>query len=405
VKCFASMIATLALVVAADARASAGDDVGTRTCATLAARVTASGGTEPVLLRSYDDVRGSGEPTAPALRTAAFSYDNALAVIALLSCDKKAEALRIAEALRRGALKNSRIRNAYRAGLVNEAPLANGWWDAKAARWIEDAYQDGSATGNVAWVALALLAAHDVSGDARWSEAAARMARQVIDTSSDMRGAGGFSGGVDGFDAAPVPLTWKSTEHNIDLIALFARLEAAHVPGQWQTAGAAARQFVAAQWNAAQDHFFVGVLADGVTPNRDTSGLDVQLWAQLLPSVPAQWRGAVAYAEHEHGVSGGFDFNADRDGAWLEGTAQAALVYRVLGREAEAQPLFATIAAQISTGGYVYATREPRITTGLAANAASTSADFYYYRQPHLAATAWAALAARKQNPFASVRP
>jgi hypothetical protein len=406
VKRFASIAATLAFAFAVPAaRAAPFDDVGARTCAALDSRVTATSGAGPVLLRSYDDARGAGEPDAPALRTAAFAYDNALAVIALLACDRQDQALRVAEALRRAAMKDSRIRNAYRAGPVAEAPLANGWWDAKAARWIEDAYQDGSATGNVAWVALALLAAHDVTGDARWSDAASRLANYVIDTSSDVRGAGGFAGGVEGFDAAPVRLTWKSTEHNIDLVALFARLEGAHVLGHWQAAGATARKFVAAQWIAAQGHFYVGVLADGVTPNRDTSGLDVQLWAQLLPSVPAEWRRAIAYAEHEHGVTGGFDFNADRDGAWLEGTAQAALVYRVLGREVDAQPLFATIVAQISTGGYVYATREPRITTGLATSAASASADFYYYRQPHLAATAWAALAARKHNPFAAARP
>ncbi|HET7779979.1 MAG TPA: hypothetical protein VFL07_15630, partial [Rudaea sp.] len=54
--------------------------------------------------------------------------------------------------------------------------------------------------------------------------------------------------------------------------------------------------------------------------------------------------------------------------------------------------------------GYVYATREPRITTGLALSAQSTSADFYYYRLPHLGATAWAVLAALGHNPFAAPR-
>jgi len=36
----------------------------------------------------------------------------------------------------------------------------------------------------------------------------------------------------------------------------------------------------------------------------------------------------------------------------------------------------------------------------LAVGSDSTSADFYYYRRPHLAATAWAVLAALKRNPF-----
>jgi hypothetical protein len=34
----------------------------------------------------------------------------------------------------------------------------------------------------------------------------------------------------------------------------------------------------------------------------------------------------------------------------------------------------------------------------------STTDDFYYYRQPHLGATAWAALAATAWNPFTGER-
>jgi hypothetical protein len=141
-------------------------------------------------------------------------------------------------------------------------------------------------------------------------------------------------------------------------------------------------------------------LPDGVTINRGTSGLDVQLWAQLMPNAAKEWRRALSYIEREHAVPGGFDFNADRDGLWTEGTAQAALVYRKLGRSVDADKLFATIAQQRSSGGFFYATREARITTGLAVGTDSGSADFYYYRRPHLGATAWAALAARNRNPF-----
>ena len=64
----------------------------------------------------------------------------------------------------------------------------------------------------------------------------------------------------------------------------------------------------------------------------------------------------------------------------------------------------AEIARQFSAGGYVFATREERITTGLAIGSASTSADFFYYRRPHLGATAWAVLAARAWNPYAARR-
>ena len=34
----------------------------------------------------------------------------------------------------------------------------SGWWDDKQNRWVEDPYQVGSDTGNMAWAMLALLA-------------------------------------------------------------------------------------------------------------------------------------------------------------------------------------------------------------------------------------------------------
>jgi hypothetical protein len=390
-------LASAGLTLAATAAARDAGAVAQRSCAALGRRVDEVPGREPLLLRSYDDAGGAGEPAQPPLKTAAFSYDNALAVIALLACDRRAEAVRVGEALRRAAL-DKRLRNAYRAGVVAVKPLPNGWWDAANARWAEDPYQAGTATGNVAWTALALLALDDATADRRWREAAEALARWAAANAADDR-RDGFTGGVEGFDADARELAWKSTEHNIDLAALFAWLDGP-APARWRADAQRARRFVDTQWDRASGHFFVGTLPDGTTPNRTTSALDVQLWAQLLPDAPAEWRSALAYVEREHRVAGGFDFNADRDGLWLEGTAQAALIYRLWGRDREAAALLATIAGQFARGGYVYATREPRISTGLALGSASATADFYYFRRPHLAATAWAALAATGRNPF-----
>jgi hypothetical protein len=39
------------------------------------------------------------------------------------------------------------------------------------------------------------------------------------------------------------------------------------------------------------------------------------------------WRSAAAHLA----VDDGFDFNGDRDGVWVEGTAQASLAYRIAG--------------------------------------------------------------------------
>jgi hypothetical protein len=395
--CLGAAALCFAASVLGETTSGAAADVAMRTCAALGSRVDATPGNGALLLRSYDDAHDA--PLEPALATAAFTYDNALAVIALIACDRRAPALRIGEALRRAAVTEQRMRNAWRAGDVADAPLPNGWWDAASNRWLEDAYQNGTATGNVAWAALALLALHDATGDAQWLAAARRLAEWAVANAADAHG--GFSGGVQGFDPEPQKLAWKSTEHNIDLAAVFDRLAATASPGDWRQRARSARVFVDAQWDGKAGRFLVGTRPDG-SRNRETSALDVQLWPLLLRDAPETWRAALAYAEREHRVAGGFDFNADRDGLWLEGTAQAALVYRRLGRNADADAMLATVAAQFAPGGFVYATREPRITTGLALAGNSASADFFYYRRPHLGATAWAALAATSWNPFAA---
>jgi hypothetical protein len=380
----------------ADAAAARIEAIASGGCRAIASRVDALPGSAPVLLRSYDSRRGQGAPALPPLRSAAFTYDNALAVIALLACHRRPQAERIGEALRLAAMHDTRLRDAYRAGVVEgDKPLPNGW--REAGKWVDaahqyaGAYQDGTSCGNVAWAALALLALHDATGEVRWRDAAVRLAGWVVAHASDTRGAGGFDGGVESFLLVPRKASWNSTEHNIDLAALFAWLDRVAAPGgDWNAQARRARAFVAAQWDAASGHFWMGTTADGATPLRTPSALDVQLWAQLLPDAPKPWRRALAWVERMNAVEGGFDFTDDRDGLWTEGTAQAALAYRWTGHQSEANTLFASIAQQASPGGFLYATPAPRI----------TAAYSYYLHQPCLAATAWAVLAALDRNPY-----
>lgn len=364
-------------------------------CTAIAAHVGAPRG-PPTFLRSYEFGSRDREP---ALETAAFTYDNALAVIALIACNKLPQALRVGEALREAALADPRLRNAYRAGPITGKALPNGWWDASSGRWAEDPYQLGTSTGNAAWTALALLALNDATGERRWRDAAGHLAQWMAEAAYSRTGVPGFAGGIQGFDADPVKLTWKSTEHNIDAAAMFTWLAGNSASGKWALLAHAARRFVASQWDAKSGHFFIGTLPNG-NENTATSAIDVQMWALLLPDARPQWQRAIRYADLHYRVTGGYDFNTDRDGLWLEGTAQAALAYRRLGMKARADNLLRTIAGQHAASGYVYATREPRITTGLALGPDSPGADSYYYHRPHLGTTAWAALAALGWNPF-----
>lgn len=378
-------------------------------CKALAARVDAVPGADPVFLNSFDAADGIGRNNNPALATAAFTYDNALAIIALIACGDDPRALRVGLALLAAATHDragaeGRLRNAYRDGRQNDIPPPNGWWDNRRNAWLEDDYQVGTATGNVAWAALALLTLADHTHDRRFVTAAAALGKWVLVHTGDERGSGGFTGGIFGGEALPRPLTWKATEHNVDLVAVFHWLARSDGAGDWSKGAAAARRFVDSQWDEASGHFITGTTLDGVSENYATSGLDTQFWPLLLPDAPTKWRRALAYAETAHGVATGFSFNNDRGGMWTEGTAQAALAYKSAGQTAKADRFLGEVAKEFSPGGYLWATPMARISTGLTIAPDSHEPDFFYYHLPHLGATAWAVIAASGWNPFVGHR-
>jgi hypothetical protein len=118
------------------------------------------------------------------------------------------------------------------------------------------------------------------------------------------------------------------------------------------------------------------------------------------PNAPAAWRSTLDFAQTHLAVDGGFDFNGDRDGVWVEGTAQAALAYRISGNTLQSDRLLASLKADQTRSGLLNASRRARLTTGLSIDPTGTVPDFFYYRRPHLGATAWAALAETGWNPF-----
>jgi hypothetical protein len=351
----------------------------------------------PGLLQSYDVAGTSDFDRVQA--GCAYVYDNAVAGLALLADGDTAGAIRLGEALLAAQARDrfwhdGRLRNAYRAGAVPATgpyPLP-GWWDPAQARWLEDFYQVGTATGVVAWAMLLWIGLARATGEPRWRAAAERVADWVERT---VRGPRGYYGGFIGFEPSPQRLTWVSTEHNIDLAAAFAALG--------RSASAAhARDFVAAMWNPAEARFATGLRPDGSV--NDHSAVDANLWPLLAAGANPAWRGALPWVLAQHGVPAGHvqgvDFNTDRDGIWLEGTAITALTCKHLGQEATAALLLDTLAAQTSRSGLVFACTTPTLTTGLSTGLDSSAPDFLYFRRPHIAPTAWALLAQRGANPF-----
>jgi hypothetical protein len=187
---------------------------------------------------------------------------------------------------------DGRVRNAYAAGAVGDSPFKlAGWWDVRSQRWLEDGYQAGSDSGNIAWAMLALLTLDASTGDLRYRAGALRLARWV-EGRADSRGAGGFTGGDFGHEPNPQHLQWKSTEHNTDLAAAFQRLARVTGDVHWDERARNAREFVRSMWDTDSGYFAVGAAEDGVRIN-PLLALDAQIWPLMaMPGAADRFRPA-----------------------------------------------------------------------------------------------------------------
>ncbi|MCR0984364.1 hypothetical protein [Roseomonas populi] len=363
--------------------------------APIRAAVAAADG--PVLLKSF--TTEGREDFDRVHAEVAFTYDNALAGLALLAGGERPLAFRIGEALRLAQEQDrhwtdGRLRNAYAAGRVHaEAPRSArppGWWDAARGMWLEDGYQAGSAAGPVAFAVLLWTAL----GDPPFRHAAERAA----DWLEGLRAPSGYRGGTIGHEPTPDPLPWVSTEQNLDLAVAFRRLGRAE-------AAAHAAGLVRSTWLPAQERFAMGLTPDGSV--NGGSALDANLWP-VLAWPDAGFAAALDWVLARHGLPAGappaemegLDFNDDRDGIWMEGTAQAVLLLRRMGREEHAARFAATLTRHRREDGWIAAASVPWLTTGLGTGLRPGVADFLYPARGHLAANAWAALAAMDASPF-----
>jgi hypothetical protein len=378
---------------------------------------------QPRFLRSFTTAPLQSLPDPVGIfdlfnREVAFTYDNAVALLAFLADGSADSARLIGDAYLYAAghdrtYDDGRLRDAYAAGDLVIAPgwkpngksatvTIPGYFD-EARQTFFEVGQDGISTGNDAWAMLALLALHRATGDPRYVAAAQRLGRFVLGFRNDQGLYQGFLGGLDHPEAAtPVRRPWASTEHNLDLYAAFNLLADADPAGGWDAQRDHARQFVDAMWDSARLCNLTGTTDPG-TRNATPGQLpeDAQSWAVLaLPDALAVHPELLACAEHNHLTTDagfrGFDFNEDRDGVWFEGTAHMAVAYRRAGRPADADGFSATLARAQATPPYgdgmgLAAASRDGLTTGFG---------FFYFRRLHVGATAWNVLAQLGWNPF-----
>jgi len=390
---------------------------------------------EPRFIQSY--VRGDCPHEGVA--STAHIYDQALVLLAFLARgqrDDLARAELIARALTEAlskdrTFKDGRLRNAYASGELIDPHSAStripGRFDPMKDQFLEDEFAVGSDTGNMAWAGLALVQAHSFLADRSLTKPespylapAIATGKWIVDNTKANEAPGGFRGGFEGFEKAAgdpsgqFKLTWRSTEHNIDLVALFRHLATAvgentSDGAYWSSQAQHARHFVEAMQDP-DGHFWTGTKPDGADLNKDVVPLDAQAWSVLGLGEPRKYEKTLDWAVRNCGAvlaPNTFDFNCnDGDGAWWEGTAQIATALRLLGRGDQSEAVLKELRmARVGNGsgrGAMPAASICGLTTGFKKywRTKDETKPWLYPDNAHIGATAWYIFSELHKNPY-----
>ena len=392
------------------------------------------------LLVSYKTIKSTNSFDM-VVRNAAYVYDNAVAMIAMIAAGDLARAKTIADALIYAQnndrfFTDGRVRNAYQGGDIALPPgwLPNnlpgtvrmpGWYDAGHTAWFEDQTQVSTNTGNVAWAGLALLDMWEITKTPTYLTAVEALGNWVLSNASETRGGaagllGGFTGGFDGWEngaargglavgacASGVLVNgqckrlYKSTEHNIDLYSMYSRLYLADGNPKWATAAQQAKHFFLSMWEGGK--FWTGTAEDGVTLSTDVIPLDIQVWSLEALGTEAQaYQQSLGYIESHHKTSLGYGFKQDGgnscgDSTWFEGTSQVALAYLLTNNPSKWRSILDGVHSVQTKDGGIPATDGACLNTGFTLDDGSP---WEYFPRVHVGATGWLALAENGVNPY-----
>jgi hypothetical protein len=377
------------------------------------------------LAQSYQDGSGLGD--------IAFIYDNALTAMALLSAGDVARASAIGDALLYAQThdayhKDFRLRQAYHA---DDFVFPDGN--------VHFGYEFGllgTAVGDMAWSGVALAQLARETRQQRFLVGARRIGQWIVDNTYSTSGLGGYTFG----ETANLE-DHKSTEHNIDVYALFRLLARLTGNPVWRARADHAWAFVESVWNSTAGFFWTGS-DDGSTINKAAKQLplDAQTWAWLAAR-DRSYAGALDWAATHlattdtplrpnstltgnYSVSGvafgsgtfltdtdvrignqSFNPKPDPAGVWFEGTAQLALALRdrkARGDRAAAEELLGEIrsAQRELGGGQTFGGRSGQGGVVAASSPLDTGFGFGYFPNLHIGATSWYVFAATGFNPY-----
>ncbi len=383
---------------------------------------------EPRFIRSYKTLPLQPDPFDANLdddidlvfRNLAFSYDNALALLAFLAADTT-DGLRRARlvgdafvyaSLNDRLFDDGEIRTAYSAGNLILPP---GWTPNDRVGTVSipgfyyeptemffEVEQNDLDVGNNSWVMTALLGLYDDTGELSYLDAAHRIGDFIRTCRNDTGTFQGFQGGIDDPEGTPMRKLWASGEHNIDVFAAFSVIADLTVEPSWIPDAMHAQTFVESLWDPILGCYYAGT-GDPETRNEnyDQLPLDVQTWSVLaFPEILTLHPLILDCIEMNHhtlhaGFTG-YDFNTDKDGVWFEGLAQAALAYQIADRLDLAAPLLVELQCAQTTepfgdGSGIAAATVDGLTTGFG---------FRYFMRQHIATAAWNVFAQLGFNPY-----
>ena len=401
--------------------------------------------TAPLFLRSHEPV--SLDRDEAFINNFAYIYDNAIAALTLCYAGDYDRASRIADAFVYAA-QNDRyyppcvLRNAYFNGDPRsysgwqsvhnkEFALIPGFYSTEFKEWWEDRYAVSINTGNIAWVILALAEVYQiVPQKTEYIEVAMKLGDYIYSNfySPDSEG-GGYTGGYEGWEPSqsnPTPsdkLTYKSTEHSLDLYSAYRRLaEIATNPidiDRYMAASLHARNFVLSMYDPLLGRFYTGTMTDGKTINKENLPLDTHTWAILAllsdSEVAHLWDVDKVLDcingnfKNENGE--GLRFSSSHPGSWMEGTAQYAVVLSLLGKTGDYNRQMAWLNDQTNADGSINAADRDNLYTGFDVLIASNDDDaidglksipWVYNKRAALGATCWLAFAQQGMNPYAA---
>ncbi len=386
------------------------------------------------LCQSYSDQIAGG-----TFFSTAFVYDNALLVLAYLAHGRASDIQRakiIGNALlyaqQNDAMGDGRFRQAYFAG----SPDSHGVFVTRGLPFFQ-----GSAVGDVAWPGIALAQLYARTGMKAYLDGAVKAATFIETTTRDnvnVPPGGYFFGNGQ---------TNKSTEHNIDVYALFTMLARLTGNSSWLDGAQHAKAFVEAMFDAPSGHFWTGT-SDPTHIFFNNSPEDVQTWSFLAFQDPnfavsLDWvKTNLATTDttfafnNGWGTNGGLrlrvsgvtyaslsklgtvlgDNSVDADAVWLEGTGHliAALLSRRLPAKEDIPSFHGDVdlagslienvqIAQNSLGsGQTVHGQSLVVGQGLTASTSvlNTGFGFNYFPYFHIGATSWYLMGVQAANPL-----